>query len=166
MFAVLAALALGVGAGPAHAVLPPCVVLGGSGQCAPPGYLTPNSGATTNDQTWDQADGTHCYRGTDSWSRGSTGYNRQLVIHGSWCSNKGQSQLISFSYGYELPHQFLCSPGTPRSYIVSGGIGYSWETRHYEVNYSCQLPFGSFSDRIWFNVRYGTYGLHYMTDWN
>lgn len=145
---------------------PDCVVIDDAGHCAPPGYLDPNSHSTTTEPEFTLADGRRCYRGNDSWHRGSLGFGRDLAIHATWCSNSGRSRLVSFSYGYEVPHQWLCSPGNVNVYTVSGGIGYSWVTKHYEVNYTCQLPFGWFSDRIWFEVRYGTHGVHYMVRWN
>jgi hypothetical protein len=173
LLAIIAALCVGIsGAGSSQAVpMPSCVVIDDSGHCAPPGAYDPGPVVSSdNGATWDAADGRHCYQtgqNGDRWYRGSLTYGRGLTIRAQWCANPGQSALVSFAYQPEFPHQTSCSPSNFASSIVSGGIGYSWVTRHYEVNYHCQTiwPFG-FSDRVWFNVRYGTYGAHYFVDWN
>jgi hypothetical protein len=163
--ALVAAACVGVGS--ARAVEPGCVIIDDGGHCAPPGYLNPNGGSTATEPEFQGAEGRRCYRGWDAWYRGSTGYGRGLTINATWCSNSGRNYLVSFSFGREQPHQWLCTPSDFSSYTVSGGISRSWITKHYEIHYSCMTPwFFPISDRIWFNVRYGTYGLHYMTDWN
>jgi hypothetical protein len=150
----------------AKAILYSCQV-DDNGNCVtmPPEYSSPNNSFTGSLSGWDAADGRHCYNTAsgDGWTRGSSAYHRELDVYATWCANNGRSQLVSFSFGYGMPHGFLCSPGTPYTYVVSGGIGSSWITRHYEISYSCTTPLGfSISDRLSFNLRYGTYGAHYF----
>lgn len=132
----------------------------------------PNFGTTdsVSDIGLDSTRTKHCFstaNSGDGWTRGGWIYKRDLWVKASWCANAGQSQLVSFGIAPSWPAGAGCNGSNFRHDTWSGGIGYSWISVRYQIDWVCYPPWGiPFHDQTWFIVRYGTYGAHYMTAWN